>query len=81
VSYVCNAWCVKARKLICIGSVDRKTDELMPRIIREEFANHTIIAIAHRLDRIMVLNKRELKECDSPSNLLARPSAFREFKR
>jgi ATP-binding cassette, subfamily C (CFTR/MRP), member 1 len=66
-------------------SVDRKTDDLMQRIIREEFANHTIIAIAHRLetildfDRIVVLHKGELMECDSPSNLLARPSAFREL--
>jgi ABC-type multidrug transport system fused ATPase/permease subunit len=31
------------------------------------------------LDRIVVLHKEELMECDSPSNLLARPSAFREL--
>jgi ABC-type multidrug transport system fused ATPase/permease subunit len=47
--------------------------------------HYTIIAIAHRLetildfDRIVVLHKGELVECDSPSNLLARPSAFREL--
>jgi ATP-binding cassette, subfamily C (CFTR/MRP), member 1 len=52
-------------------SVDRKTDELMQRIIREDFAHHTIIAIAYRLetildfDRIVVLHKGELMECDS----------------
>lgn len=68
-----------------IDSVDRKTDNLMQRIIREEFAHHTVIAIAHRLetildfDKIVVLHKGELKECDSPKNLLARPSAFREL--
>ncbi len=65
--------------------MDRKTDELMQRIIRDEFAHHTIIAIAHRLetildfDRIVVLHKGELRECDTPSNLLARPSAFKEL--
>lgn len=68
-----------------LDSVDRKTDDLMQRIIRQEFAHHTVIVIAHRLetildfDRIVVLDKGELKECDSPSNLLASPSAFKEL--
>ena len=30
-------------------------------------------------DRIVVLDKGELVECDSPSNLLARLSAFKEL--
>lgn len=43
----------------------------MQHIIREEFAHHAIIAIAHRLetildfDRTVVLHKGELVECDS----------------
>ncbi|KAL3426779.1 hypothetical protein PVAG01_00288 [Phlyctema vagabunda] len=67
------------------SNVDRKTDNLMQRIIRQEFADHTIIVIAHRLetildfDRIVVLHKGILKECDSPSNLLATDSSFREL--
>jgi len=67
------------------SSVDRKTDELMQRIIREEFAGCTILAVAHRLetildfDRIAVLDRGRLVECDSPSNLLARPSAFKNL--
>lgn len=65
--------------------MDRKTDELMQRIIREEFARHTVIAIAHRLatildfDRIVVLHNGKLKECDSPANLLATDSSFKEL--
>jgi ABC-type multidrug transport system fused ATPase/permease subunit len=31
------------------------------------------------LDRIVVLHKEELMERDSPSNLLVRPSTFREL--
>ena len=67
------------------SSVDRKTDELMQRIIREEFKDHTVIAVAHRLetildfDRIAVLDRGMLKECDTPKNLLASKTAFREL--
>ncbi|KKY16042.1 putative abc multidrug transporter [Phaeomoniella chlamydospora] len=66
------------------SSVDRKTDALMQRLIREEFKNHTIIAVAHRLDtildfdRLVVLQEGCIKECDTPLNLLQREgSAFR----
>jgi ATP-binding cassette, subfamily C (CFTR/MRP), member 1 len=64
------------------SSVDRKTDELMQRIIREEFKGCTIIAVAHRLetildfDRIAVLDRGRLVECSSPEKLLAAESAF-----
>ncbi|RDW82953.1 hypothetical protein BP5796_04444 [Coleophoma crateriformis] len=65
------------------SSVDRRTDELMQRIIREEFGDRTIIAVAHRLDtildfdRVAVLDRGRLKECDAPPTLLAREgSAF-----
>lgn len=65
------------------SSVDGETDKLMQRLIREEFANRTIIAIAHRLntvldfDRVIILEKGVLLECDEPMALLARPSAFK----
>jgi ATP-binding cassette, subfamily C (CFTR/MRP), member 1 len=67
------------------SSVDRKTDELMQRIIREEFKGCTIIAVAHRLetildfDRIAVLDRGRLIECESPEKLLAKESAFKEL--
>lgn len=60
------------------NSMDRETDALMQKIIREEFKDRTIIAIAHRLetildsDRIAVLDGGKLVECGSPRELLAR---------
>lgn len=65
------------------SSVDNETDKLMQRLIREEFANRTIIAVAHRLDtildfdRVVVLDKGFVVECESPKALLARQSAFK----
>lgn len=65
------------------SSVDGETDKLMQRLIREEFANRTIIAVAHRLntildfDRVAVLEKGVLLECDEPMALVSRASAFK----
>lgn len=67
------------------SSVDTKSDELMQRVIREEFGDCTIIAVAHRLDtlldfdKIALLSKGELVEFDTPEALLGRASAFREL--
>lgn len=67
------------------SSVDITSDELMQRIVREEFADATIIAVAHRLDtildfdRIALLKNGELVEMDTPSALLGRDSAFKEL--
>ncbi|KAE8452406.1 hypothetical protein EG329_001107 [Mollisiaceae sp. DMI_Dod_QoI] len=67
------------------SSVDAKSDELMQQVIRSEFQNCTIIAVAHRLDTIMdfdkiaLLSNGELKEFDSPRALMARASAVREL--
>jgi ATP-binding cassette subfamily C (CFTR/MRP) protein 1 len=67
------------------SSVDRKTDELIQRIIKEEFKDCTIIAVAHRLDtildfdRIAVLERGRVIECNSPAKLLAGKTAFKEL--
>jgi ATP-binding cassette subfamily C (CFTR/MRP) protein 1 len=67
------------------SSVDISIDMLMQRVVREEFAGATIIAIAHRLDTILdfdkvaVLSEGTLVEFDSPQALLDQPSAFREL--
>lgn len=67
------------------SSVDSRTDELMQMIIRKEFGDATIIAVAHRLDtildfgRIALLGGGELKELDSPKALLGRDSMFKEL--
>ncbi len=67
------------------SNVDTKSDELMQKVIREDFESCTVIAVAHRLDTILdfdkiaLLSAGELKEFDAPEALLARPSAFREL--
>ncbi|KAK4247619.1 ABC transporter [Corynascus novoguineensis] len=65
------------------SSIDAKTEEVMQRLIRKKFANHTIIAVAHRIETIMdydkvaVLDAGRLVEFDSPYKLLEKPgSAF-----
>ena len=58
------------------SNVDAETDALMQRIIREEFAGHTILTIAHRLDTIrdadlvVVLSRGEVVEVGPPAELL-----------
>ncbi|KAK2786100.1 hypothetical protein FQN52_007979 [Onygenales sp. PD_12] len=63
------------------SSVDEKTDELIQRLIRQEFKYHTIIMIAHKLDTILdfdkvaILSGGELVECGDPMALLATESS------
>ena len=70
---------------VCPSSVDHETDELMQRIIREEFRGCTIIAVAHRLntimdfDRVAVLDRGVLCELDTPQALLSRDSRLRSM--
>ncbi|KAH9976210.1 ATP-binding cassette transporter [Lactifluus volemus] len=57
--------------------VDYATDELISQTIRREFAESTILTIAHRLrtvidyDRVMLLNQGRIVEFDSPATLLS----------
>merc|ERR1719500_735471 len=58
------------------AAVDLETDDLIQTTIRKEFAGSSVLTIAHRLntimdyDRIMVLDKGELREFDRPNELL-----------
>jgi len=58
------------------ASVDFETDTLIQKTIRREFANVTVLTIAHRVntildsDRVMVLSDGQITEFDSPSMLL-----------
>jgi ABC-type multidrug transport system fused ATPase/permease subunit len=57
------------------SAVDKITDSLIQRSIREEFEDATLLVIAHRLstiadfDRILVLDDGKVVEYDSPKNL------------
>lgn len=58
------------------AAVDLETDDLIQQTIRREFADCTVITIAHRLNtimdssRVLVLDKGEIREFESPENLL-----------
>ncbi|CAK7904666.1 multiple drug resistance-associated protein-like transporter 1 [[Candida] anglica] len=59
------------------AAVDVQTDKIIQETIRSHFKDRTIITIAHRLDtvmdsdRILALDHGEVKEFDTPANLLA----------
>lgn len=59
------------------SNVDGGTDALIQKTIRESFKDFTVLTIAHRLhtiidsDRVMLLEKGELVEFDSPQGLLS----------
>lgn len=67
------------------SNVDVVSDKLMQRVIREQFADCTIIAVAHRLDtiidfdRIAVIKDGRIAEFDTPKGLLGRDSIFKEL--
>merc|ERR1719259_1544985 len=58
------------------AAVDLETDELIQRTIRDQFADCTVITIAHRLNtildssRVLVLDQGYIKEFDTPENLM-----------
>ncbi|KAG0311608.1 hypothetical protein BGZ99_010061 [Dissophora globulifera] len=58
------------------AAVDVETDELIQKTIRKEFKDRTILTIAHRIktimdsDKILVLDKGRVQECEAPTKLL-----------
>ncbi|XP_078381052.1 multidrug resistance-associated protein 1-like [Oculina patagonica] len=69
------------------AAVDLETDELIQQTIRREFADRTVLTIAHRLntimdyDRVMVLENGSIVEFDSPNKLLEQRGLFYELTR
>ena len=57
-----------------------RTDNLVQQTIREQFADCTVLTIAHRLhtiidsDRVLVLDAGQVIQFDSPYNLLQDPN-------
>ncbi len=58
------------------ANLDKKTDELIQKIIADKFQDRTVLTIAHRLntvaksDRILVLDEGVIINLDTPSNIL-----------
>ncbi|KAK4204615.1 P-loop containing nucleoside triphosphate hydrolase protein [Triangularia verruculosa] len=67
------------------SSVDDETETIMQGVIDCEFKAQTVIAVVHRFkhihkfDRVAVLKKGVLVECDSPHNLMGQDSEFRRL--
>uniref|UniRef100_A0A8C0VM35 ABC-type glutathione-S-conjugate transporter n=1 Tax=Cyanistes caeruleus TaxID=156563 RepID=A0A8C0VM35_CYACU len=75
----------KAKILIldeATAAVDLETDHLIQTTIRSEFADCTVLTIAHRLhtimdsNRVMVLHAGQIVEFDSPEELLVKQGVF-----
>lgn len=69
------------------AAVDMETDNLIQSTIRSQFEDCTVLTIAHRLNtimdytRVLVLDKGEMCEFDSPSSLLRQRGAFYQMAR
>ncbi|ORY45580.1 hypothetical protein BCR33DRAFT_659120 [Rhizoclosmatium globosum] len=68
------------------AGIDLETDSLIQATIRREFADSTVLTIAHRIqtimdsDKIMVLNAGRVEEMESPTELMKNPeSAFAQL--
>ena len=64
------------------SSIDTETDNIIQQTIRDKCDHLTILTIAHRLntimdsDRILLLERGEIAEFDTPSNLLSNPESL-----
>uniref|UniRef100_A0A8C6UTE3 Multidrug resistance-associated protein 1 n=1 Tax=Neogobius melanostomus TaxID=47308 RepID=A0A8C6UTE3_9GOBI len=64
------------------AAVDMETDHLIQSTIRSQFEECTVLTIAHRLNtimdytRVLVLDKGEMAEFDSPDKLVAQRGLF-----
>ncbi len=72
--------------MLCIdeatASVDQLTDSLIQETLRQEFKDHTVLTIAHRIntvldcDRVLVMNAGRVVEFEPPSVLLQNPRSM-----
>ena len=64
------------------ANVDYETDEIIQDTVKREFKNCTFLTIAHRIDtiinynKIIVMDKGEVAEFDSPASLMKRPESI-----
>jgi ABC-type multidrug transport system fused ATPase/permease subunit len=61
------------------------TDAFIQKVLKERFADTTVITIAHRLntvadyDQIIVMQRGKIMECGSPHELIQRNGMFAEM--
>ncbi|XP_031720536.1 multidrug resistance-associated protein 1 isoform X1 [Anarrhichthys ocellatus] len=64
------------------AAVDLETDTLIQSTIRTQFADCTVLTVAHRLNtimdytRVIVMDRGQISEMDSPANLIAQRGQF-----
>lgn len=87
---LCLARAVLAGKRIIVldeasSNVDERSERLIRQVIREQFVECTVIAIAHRIggvadfDRVAVMGGGKILEWDDPRALLSRDSEFKRL--
>ncbi|KAF5451125.1 hypothetical protein F2P56_031420 [Juglans regia] len=81
---------LRRRRLLMLdeatASIDNATDMILQKIIRTEFADHTVIIVAHRIPTVMdctmilAISDGKLVEYDAPTKLMKREdSLFRQL--
>lgn len=84
---ICLARAILERPKILImdeatASVDGESDKLIQSSIQNNFKDSTVISIAHRIntivgfDKVLVLDRGQLVEYDTPWNLLSKPDSL-----
>uniref|UniRef100_A0A0D6QX25 ABC transporter C family member 10 n=1 Tax=Araucaria cunninghamii TaxID=56994 RepID=A0A0D6QX25_ARACU len=64
------------------ASIDNATDSILQTTIREEFADCTVITVAHRIptvmdsDMVVAISDGEMVECDQPMKLMEREGSL-----
>jgi len=76
---------LRQSRIICLdeatANIDVKTDAIIQEVLQKEFADRTVLTIAHRLntiaksDRILVLDACQVAEFGSPAELLSKGAA------
>ncbi|KAJ2455046.1 ABC transporter C member 13 [Coemansia sp. RSA 2424] len=80
---------MRRRKIVvpdeATANVDLETDKAVQELIRKEFSDCTVLAIAHRLEttmnsvRIIVMDKGTIADVGTPQALLAKDGTFAQL--